>query len=176
MQEMSRFTRFGSQKKLWILGSEPKKQNFQHCLATCSLHKRIYIQAIFILASHHQILQTISCFWWGVVTCDELHATQQSKSWEEEDQDICRTSKHKSSWDKCRSEQGLPWTWVRSDKFCVELVRLFFWCFLYAWSIAAIIYCQEGLMTSYISIGQYFKVNIHYRVCRNHWSFFCVIC
>ena len=30
MQEMSRFTRFGSQKKLWILGSEPKKQNFQH--------------------------------------------------------------------------------------------------------------------------------------------------
>ena len=31
MQEMSRFTRFGSQKKLWILGSEPKKQNFQHC-------------------------------------------------------------------------------------------------------------------------------------------------
>ena len=32
MQEMSRFTRFGSQKKLWILGSEPKKQNFQPCL------------------------------------------------------------------------------------------------------------------------------------------------
>ena len=32
MQEMSRFTRFESQKKLWILGSEPKKRNFQHWL------------------------------------------------------------------------------------------------------------------------------------------------
>ena len=29
MQEMSRFTRFGSQKINVILGSEPKKQNFQ---------------------------------------------------------------------------------------------------------------------------------------------------
>ena len=32
-----------------------------------------------------------------VVTCDELHTTQQLKSVEEANQDLCRLSKHKSS-------------------------------------------------------------------------------